>query len=190
MLDGLAAIEFRSWYGGENVICATADGVKSAKICIFANGEPKPKNTVLNPMLPPPYTVGEPKPKKGTMRQRGIQYLLIALRSGMSLFVTAEEEGSWMPKMSDSSKHLSEQMHWVMVDLEGVRRINQLEVSFEDEPDTLEKSKKNLPQTIVAELRSDLEWEKVILKRKKENQKGNDCKECYQAEGIYFTRYF
>ena len=32
--------------------------------------------------------------------------------------------------------------------------------------------------------------EKVILKRKKENQKGNDCKECYQAEGIYFTRYF
>ena len=21
-------------------------------------------------------------------------------------------------------------------------------------------------------------------------QKGNDCKECYQAEGIYFTRYF
>ena len=46
-------------------------------------------------------------------------------------FVTAEEEGSWMPKMSDSSKHLSEQMHWVMVDLEGVRRINQLEVSFE-----------------------------------------------------------
>ena len=53
-----------------------------------------------------------------------------------------------------------------------------------------EKSKKNLPQTIVAELRSDLEWEKVILKRKKENQKGNDCKECYQAEGIYFTRYF
>ena len=61
-------------------------------------------------------------------------------------------------------------MHWVMVDLEGVRRINQLEVSFEDEPDTLEKSKKNLPETIVAELRSDLEWEKVILKRKKEDE--------------------
>ena len=46
MLDGLAAIEFRSWYGGENVICATADGVKSAKICIFADGEPKPKRKV------------------------------------------------------------------------------------------------------------------------------------------------
>lgn len=43
MLDGLAAIEFRSWYGGENVICATADGVKSAKICIFADGEPNPR---------------------------------------------------------------------------------------------------------------------------------------------------
>lgn len=57
-----------------------------------------------------------------------------------------------------------------MVDLEGVRRINQLEVSFEEEPDTLEKSK-NLPQTIVAELRSDLEWEKVILKRKKKIRK-------------------
>lgn len=191
MLDGLAAIEFRSWYGGENVICATADCVKSAKICIFADGEPKPKNTVLNPMLPPPYTVGEPKPKERYDEAKRHPVFADSFEIGHEpYFVTAEEEGSWMPKMSDSSKHLSEQMHWVMVDLEGVRRINQLEVSFEDEPDTLEKSKKNLPQTIVAELRSDLEWEKVILKRKKENQKGNDCKECYQAEGIYFTRYF
>ena len=191
MLDGLAAIEFRSWYGGENVICATADGVKSAKICILADGEPKPKNTVLNPMLPPPYTVGEPKPKERYDEAKRHPVFADSFEIGHEpYFVTAEEEGSWMPKMSDSSKHLSEQMHWVMVDLEGVRRINQLEVSFEDEPDTLEKSKKNLPQTIVAELRSDLEWEKVILKRKKENQKGNDCKECYQAEGIYFTRYF
>ena len=191
MLDGLAAIEFRSWYGGENVICATADGVKSAKICIFADGEPKPKNTVLNPMLPPPYTVGEPKPKERYDEAKRHPVFADSFEIGHEpYFVTAEEEGSWIPKMSDSSKHLSEQMHWVMVDLEGVRRINQLEVSFEDEPDTLEKSKKNLPQTIVAELRSDLEWEKVILKRKKENQKGNDCKECYQAEGIYFTRYF
>ena len=191
MLDGLAAIEFRSWYGGENVICATADGVKSAKICIFADGEPKPKNTVLNPMLPPPYTVGEPKPKERYDEAKRHPVFADSFEIGHEpYFVTAEEEGSWMPKMSDSSKHLSEQMHWVMVDLEGVRRINQLEVSFEDEPDTLEKSKKNLPETIVAELRSDLEWEKVILKRKKENQKGNDCKECYQAEGIYCTRYF
>lgn len=191
MLDGLAAIEFRSWYGGENVICATADGVKSAKICIFVDGEPKPKNTVLNPMLPPPYTIGEPKPKERYDEAKRHPVFADSFEIGHEpYFVTAEEEGSWMPKMSDSSKYLSEQMHWVMVDLEGVRRINQLEVSFEEEPDTLEKSKKNLPQTIVAELRSDLEWEKVILKRKKENQKGNDCKECYQAEGIYFTRYF
>lgn len=191
MLDGLAAIEFRSWYGGENVICATADGVKSAKICIFADGEPKPKNTVLNPMLPPPYTVGEPKPKERYDEATRHPVFADSFEIGHEpYFVTAEEEGSWMPKMSDSSKHLSEQTHWVMVDLEGVRRINQLEVSFEDESDALEKSKKNLPETIVAELRSDLEWEKVILKRKKENQKGNDCKECYQAEGIYFTRYF
>lgn len=191
MLDGLAAIEFRSWYGGENVICATADGVKSAKICIFADGGPKPKNTMLNLMLPPPYTVGEPKPKERYDEAKRHPVFADSFEIGHEpYFVTAEEEGSWMPKMSDSSKHLSEQTHWVMVDLEGVRRINQLEVSFEDESDALEKSKKNLPETIVAELRSDLEWEKVILKRKKENQKGNDCKECYQAEGIYFTRYF
>ena len=179
MLDGLAAIEFRSWYGGENVICATADGVKSAKICIFADGEPKPKNTVLNPMLPPPYTVGEPKPKERYDEAKRHPVFADSFEIGHEpYFVTAEEEGSWMPKMSDSSKHLSEQMHWVMVDLEGVRRINQLEVSFEDEPDTLEKSKKNLPQTIVAELRSDLEWEKFILKFKKENKvvyKQPDC---------------
>lgn len=191
MLDGLAAIEFRSWYGGENVICATADGVKSAKICIFADGEPKPKNTVLNPMLPPPYTVGEPKPKERYDEAKRRPVFADSFEIGHEpYFVTAEEEGNWLPKMTNSLKHLSEQTHWVMVDLEGVRRINQLEVIFEDEPDALEKSKKNLPQTIVAELRSDLEWEKVVLKRKKESQKGNDCKECYQAEGIYFTRYF
>ncbi len=123
---GLAAIEFRSWYGGENVICATADGVKSAKICIFADGEPKPKNTVLNPMLPPPYTVGEPKPKERYDEAKRHPVFADSFEIGHEpYFVTAEEEGSWMPKMSDSSKHLSEQMLWVMVDLEGVRRINQ-----------------------------------------------------------------
>lgn len=37
------------------------------KICkdlYFCRWRAKPKNTVLNPMLPPPYTVGEPKPKE------------------------------------------------------------------------------------------------------------------------------
>ena len=190
MLDGLAAIEFRSWYGGENVICATADGVKSAKICIFADGEPKPKNTVLNPMLPPPYTVGEPKPKERYDEAKRHPVFADSFEIGHEpYFVTAEEEGSWMPKMSDSSKHLSEQMHWVMVDLEGVRRINQLEVSFEEEPDTLENQKELATDNCG---RTSLRFRvgEGYIKRKKENQKGNDCKECYQAEGIYFTRYF
>ena len=134
----------------------------------FADGEPKPKNTVLNPMLPPPYTVGEPKPKERYDEAKRHPVFADSFEIGHEpYFVTAEEEGSWMPKMSDSSKHLSEQMHWVMVDLEGVRRINQLEVSFEDEPDTTGKIKKELATDNCAELRSDLEWEKVILKRKK-----------------------
>lgn len=141
-------------------------------------------------MLPPPYTVGEPKPKERYDEAKRHPVFADSFEIGHEpYFVTAEEEGSWMPKMSDSSKHLSEQMHWVIVDLEGVRRINQLEVSFEEEPDTLEKSKELATDNCG---RTSLRFRvgEGYIKKEKENQKGNDCKECYQAEGIYFTRYF
>ena len=191
MLDGLAAIEFRSWYGGENVICATADGVKSAKICIFADGEPKPKNTVLNPMLPPPYTVGEPKPKERYDEAKRHPVFADSFEIGHEpYFVTAEEEGSWMPKMSDSSKHLSEQMHWVMVDLEGVRRINQLEVSFEEEPDTLEKSKKELATDNCGRTSLRFRVGEGYIKKEKRKSERKRLQRVLSGRGIYFTRYF
>jgi hypothetical protein len=52
--DGLAAIEFRSYYGGETVIRATSPGLKEAVLTITTQGEPKfiPGKTPVVPNRP------------------------------------------------------------------------------------------------------------------------------------------
>ena len=47
-LDGEGAIEFRSWYGGTNVIRASAEGVKEAFLTIQAVGEPRKRRADSN----------------------------------------------------------------------------------------------------------------------------------------------
>ena len=189
MLDGLAAIEFRSWYGGENVILAEANGVKSAQISILAKGTLLPENVTLNPMLPPPYVVGEPKRKERYDEAKRHPVFASSFEAGHEpYFVTADDEGYWIPekikrqfekaqrtkeKISACSKK-DEQSDWVMVDLEGVRKINCIEIVFEENAD------ESGPETISVQLRDDLEWKPIQLKREKT---------VYRITGIYFLRY-
>ena len=186
MLDGMAAIEFRSWYGGENVIRAEANGVKSAEISILAKGAPLPANIVLNPMLPPPYVIGEPKRRERYDEAKRHPVFASSFEVGHEpYFVTADDENCWMPKngfekvdkTTDKAREClakTKQCDWVMVDLEGVRKINCIEIVFGENAD------KEWPETIFAQLRDDLEWKPIQLKR--ENN-------VYRTTGIYFLRY-
>lgn len=204
MLDGLAAIEFRSWYGGENVIRAEASGVKPAKISIFAKGTPLPVNVSLNPMLPPLYVIGEPKRNARYDEAKTHPVFASSFKAGHEpYFVTADNEGCWMPEESDrllektdrkpekadgiqelqdervektnQTIESGEKNAWVMVDLEGVHPIGQAEVVFSEVAD------ETWPETIFAQARCDQKWETIELKR----EDGR-----YQSQKMCVMRYF
>ncbi len=176
MLDGLAAIEFRSWYGGENVIRAEASGVKPAKISIFAKGTPLPANVSLNPMLPPPYVIGEPKRSAQYDEAETHPVFASSFKVGHEpYFVTADNEGCWMPEKTNQTIESGEKNAWVMVDLEGVHPIGQAEVVFSEVAD------ETWPETILAQARCDQKWETIELKR----EDGR-----YQSQKMCVMRYF
>ena len=56
ILDGKAAIEFRSYYGGTSVIRATSPGLAAAEITIVSEGEPRWVSGVTPTVKPRPYT--------------------------------------------------------------------------------------------------------------------------------------
>lgn len=197
MLDGMAAIEFRSWYGGENVIRAEANGVKSAEISILAKGTPLPANVSLNPMLPPPYVIGEPKRSARYDEAKTHPVFASSFKAGHEpYFVTADNEGCWMPEESDRVPEKADRMQdlqgacvektnqtiesgeknaWVMVDLEGVHTIGQAEVVFGEMAD------ETWSETIFAQACCDQKWETIELKRE-------DGK--YQSQKMCVVRYF
>ncbi len=187
MLDGLAAIEFRSWYGGENVIRAEAEGIKSAEICIHANGTPLPKNVTLNPMLPPPYVAGEPKRSTRYDEAKMHPVFASSFEAGHEpYFITADNEGCWIPQEADrmQGEHVEktdqmtkpgEKKAWVMVDLEGVHLVQQAEVIFDLKAD------ETWPEKIFAQACRDQKWQPIELKRKNGR---------YQSEKTYHMRYF
>ena len=187
MLDGMAAIEFRSWYGGENVIRAEASGVKSAEISILAKGTPLPVNVVLNSMLPAPYVVGEPKRSKRYDEAKTHPVFASSFKvSHEPYFVTADNDGCWMPETVDKVQgeclekidqmaESNEKKDWVMVDLEGVHSIGQAEVVFSEAAD------ETWPETIFAQVCCDQKWEPIELKRKDGR---------YQSQKMCVMRYF
>ena len=187
MLDGMAAIEFRSWYGGENVIRAEASGVKSAEISILAKGTPLPVNVVLNSMLPAPYVVGEPKRSKRYDEAKTHPVFVSSFKvSHEPYFVTADNDGCWMPETVDKVQgeclekidqmaESNEKKDWVMVDLEGVHSIGQAEVVFSEAAD------ETWPETIFAQVCCDQKWEPIELKRKDGR---------YQSQKMCVMRYF
>lgn len=118
-------------------------------------------------------------------------------------FVTADNEGCWMPEESDrllektdrkpekadgiqelqdervektnQTIESGEKNAWVMVDLEGVHPIGQAEVVFSEVAD------ETWPETIFAQARCDQKWETIELKR----EDGR-----YQSQKMCVMRYF
>lgn len=122
-LDGQCAIEFRSYYGGDNVIEASAQGLDSVKIHIRAIGEPAGKRLV--PMTPPPYLTPQPtndeeyniavdKPVFASSHKKGYP----------PMSVTREGADIWLPQQEDA---------WLKLDLEGDKTITRIEVFPEAE---------------------------------------------------------
>ena len=158
------------------MIRAEASGVKPAKISIFAKGTPLPVNVSLNPMLPPPYVIGEPKRSAQYDEAETHPVFASSFKVGHEpYFVTADNEGCWMPEKTNQTIESGEKNAWVMVDLEGVHPIGQAEVVFSEVAD------ETWPETIFAQARCDQKWETIELKR----EDGR-----YQSQKMCVMRYF
>lgn len=121
-LDGEGAIEFRSWYGGTNVIRASAEGVKEAFLTIQAVGEPRKRELI--PMERPPYLTPMPKTEYLYDTAACRPVFASSSRTGYEAkYVTVDASQTWIPE--------GKAEEWVMVDLEGARSIQSIEVYTE-----------------------------------------------------------
>jgi beta-galactosidase len=118
-LYGEAAIEFRSYYGGENIIEASAEGVQPCRIHIIARGEPLKR--ALVPMTPPPYLTPAPSFQMRFNLSVNKPVFASSVREGYDAAnVTLSDDSYWMPQDEDDP--------WLMLDLEGTRTIHGIEV--------------------------------------------------------------
>lgn len=123
-LDGQAAIEFRSYYGGVNIIEASADGVKPCRIQIIALGEPRKR--ILISMTPPPYITPAPSFQMKYNLSINKPVFVSSYQEGHEpTNVTMGNDSCWMPK--------DENAPWLMLDLEGTRTIHGIEVFLVEE---------------------------------------------------------
>lgn len=123
-LDGQGAIELFCWYGGRQVIRASAEGVESAEVTVAAIGPARTGELI--PMTPPPYLT--PMPEMEFIYDTAVCRPVFASSSRENFepsHVTVETSQSWCPKTNTDE--------WVMVDLEGTRKIRRLEVLTEEQ---------------------------------------------------------
>lgn len=154
-LDGQAAIEFRSYYGGENVIEARAQGLKPVRISLNANGKPCTKELV--PTVRPPYLT--PAPKMETVYELSADRPVFASSSQKEHAAYQIADGGaqyWAPQEEENA--------WVELDLEGEKEFTAVEVCLKGKLDT---------EALTVYLSSDgknyvpleLEWKEPIFLR-------------------------
>lgn len=120
-LDGQAAIEFRSYYGGKNVIEARTHGLKPVRICLEAKGKPRLKTLI--PMVPAPYLT--PAPKTETVYELSANRPVFASSSKKgqeAYFVVDGGTECWTPEEENDA--------WIELDLEGEKEFTAVEVSL------------------------------------------------------------
>lgn len=122
-LDGQCAIEFRSYYGGDNIIEASAKGLESARIHIRAVGTPRVRTLV--PMTLPPYLTPQPTNEEEYNLAVDKPVFASSYRKGYPpMSVTKEGADIWLPEQENA---------WLKLDLEGDKTITRIEVFPEAE---------------------------------------------------------
>lgn len=121
LLDGQAAIEFRSYYGGTNVIEATGEGLEGASVTIEALGAKRLGELI--PMVPPPYLTPQPVYEEMHLLSKNKPVFSDSFCVGYEpSHVTMEDENYWKPKNNEGG--------WLTIDLEGIWIVRQIEIEF------------------------------------------------------------
>jgi beta-galactosidase len=125
--DGVAAIEFRSYYAGETVIRATSPGLEEATLCLVSLGEPQFVPGVTTPVNSRPYRRFSDAPENGTWNKLGLENPTRASSETPGQTGRNANDGSfltaWLAASGDATP-------WLRIDLERIVTISAVRLSF------------------------------------------------------------
>lgn len=125
-IDGMGAMEFRSYFSGESIITAVSDGLISASIIIKSIGGETWKDQKINHQLPPPSLMKMPKPNG----ERAV------VSRNKPVFCSSFKKDHPAPNIVNTDASLyweaetEESGQWVMVDMEGCWFIDRISIRF------------------------------------------------------------
>ncbi len=122
--EGLGAIEFRSYYAGDTVIKASADGLESVYLTLHVTGDTEWDNRSLVDMTPPPYTIGNPNENREYNIAQNHPVFASDPKNGTQINITDGNSATVWTSNSDAAGE------WVMVDLEGSNKFKRINVIF------------------------------------------------------------
>ena len=125
LIEGLGAIEIRAFYAGEITIIAKAEGLLSDSITMLAIGEEKWNGQKLNlPTAPPSvYIPKETNEQTNIARNKPVFSSSYKIANPPNMINDEDLNTYW-----SAIKDIQEQ--WIQIDLEGVKKVNKINVKF------------------------------------------------------------
>lgn len=127
LIEGLGAIELRSYYAGDVVIRASSEGLAPAEITIHVTGRYVWENQKLRLPQPPPYVTG--MPERDSLSDIGINRPVFCSSASNEHparnVVDGNYESFWQANCESDGE-------WIMVDLEGAKEIREICVVFRE----------------------------------------------------------
>ncbi|HEY8932275.1 MAG TPA: glycoside hydrolase family 2 TIM barrel-domain containing protein [Rariglobus sp.] len=154
ILDGKAAIEFRSYHAGTSVIRATSPGLAPAEITLVSEGTPLWVKGVTPSIRPRPYTRFTQAQTSGS----GESAKAINLAADRPILTSSSAGGSSPANVNDGNPatvwqaSAADSAPWIRVDLENTYALNRVQLTFPEAGDyryTVEVSADGLAWTTV-----------------------------------------
>lgn len=127
LIEGMGAIELRSYYAGEVVVRASSEGLVAAELTIHVTGQYFWKDQELRLPQPPPYVMG--MPERNTLSDIGLNRPVFCSSASDEHPARNVADGNienfWTAGCNSDGE-------WIMVDLEGTKEIREVCVVFRE----------------------------------------------------------
>ena len=125
-IQGMGAIELRSYYSGDSKIIAKAEGLISGELIISAVGGEEWKNQVINELLPPPTVMIPPYSDKSF--SIGINRPVFSSSANQEYPSRNVTDGNYSTYWRANTEQPGQ---WIMIDIEGIKSVSRAEIVFE-----------------------------------------------------------
>ena len=141
VLDGKAAIEFRSYHGGTSVIRATSPGLEGAETTIVSRGEPRWIEGVTPPVEPRPYRRYAQQPVAAAAMVAAVVVPETILSLNRPTKASSTSPGTSTASVTDGKPDTvwqaadGDNAPWIQVDLENSYKLKRVQLRFPETGD-------------------------------------------------------